>query len=291
VSGFDIGARHVGAGAPCLIVAEVGLAHDGSLGVAHSCIDAVAKAGADAVKFQCHLGDPVSEWRVKPPAWWPDLSRQDYWERTGFNREGWSDLALHARAAGLIFLCSPFSVEAVRLLDPLVLAWKVSSGLVTDKDLLCACLGTKKPLLLSTGLSTWSEIQESCDMVRGSGTKHALLQCTSAYPTSAESIGLGVMQYLRGAKNYPMGLSDHSGTIWPSLAAVTLGASIVEVHVCFSKQQWGFDVEASVTLEQLGQLVEGVRFIERALQPVDKDAMARELAPMREMFMRAPACA
>lgn len=285
MSGFKIGARQVGDGAPCLIVAEVGLAHDGSLAAAHSYIDAVAKAGADAVKFQCHLGDPVSKWRVKPPAWWPDLTREDYWDRTNFSPQEWGDLALHAKAKGLIFLCSPFSVEAVRMLEPLVPAWKIPSGLVLNHGLVNACLNTKKPIILSTGLSTWAEIQESCDMVRGTGIKHAILHCTSSYPTQPEDIGLMNMQYLRGAKNYPTGLSDHSGTIYPGLAAVSLGADILEVHVCFNRQQWGFDVESSITIDELARLVEGVRFIEKAKQPVDKDKLAEKLAPMRALFM------
>lgn len=286
VTGFDIGTRHVGDGAPTLIVAEVAQAHEGSLGQAHAYVDAVAAAGADAIKFQCHLAEaestPDEPWRV-PPEWPQDESRYAYWKRMEFTQEQWWSLAAHAEARGLIFLCSPFSVEAVSLLDPMVKAWKVASGEITNTPMLNAICDTKKPVILSTGMGTLDEIKDA-SWWPSPGT--ALLQCTSMYPTPAERVGLGEIECLRPWSDQGVvGLSDHSGTIWPSLAAVALGANIVEVHVCFSKAEFGFDVESSITIDDLAKLVEGVRFIEKAKQPVDKDALARELEPMRRLFM------
>jgi N,N'-diacetyllegionaminate synthase len=292
MSGFDIGARHVGPGSPCFIVAEVGQAHEGSLGQAHAYIDAIAAAGADAAKFQCHLAEaestPDEPWRV-PPQWSQDESRYAYWKRMEFSEEQWRSLAEHAREQGLIFLCSPFSVEAVKLLDPLVPAWKVPSGEITNAELLSAIEDTEKPVLLSTGMTTRKESRAWVKDLEGVGV--ALLQCTSEYPCPPERIGLNMLAEMRGWNHYvesyplPVGLSDHSGTIWPGLAAVALGCDILEVHVCFSKAEFGFDVESSITIDDLARLVEGVRFIERAKTPVDKDAMARELEPMRKLFM------
>lgn len=277
MSGFSIGSRKVGDGAPCLIVAEVAQAHEGSLRVAHDFIDAIADAGADAVKFQCHLGDDTDRWRIEPP--WPqDNSRQEYWQRTGFDRDQWWSLQSHAEARGLIFLCSPFSVEAVKLLDPLVQAWKVASGEVTNDRLLEAIARTGKPVLLSSGMATCGEMDAASSWFG----RYVFLQCTSEYPTPAEHVGLDWFRYCRDRTS---GLSDHSGTIWPSLAAVTLGASVVEVHVKLSAHDQGFDASSSITIEDLARLVEGVRFIEKAKQPVDKDALARELEPMRRLFM------
>lgn len=292
-----IGTREIGAGHPCLIVAEVAQAHDGSLGNAHAFIDAVAEAGADAVKFQCHLADPVSEWRIEPE--WPqDENRAAYWRRTCFEPDQWAQLAHHASQRGLIFLCSPFSVDAVVMLDGIVEAWKVPSGRITDRALLEAIGGTGKPVILSAGMCTTDELQTAIAAIHGfrayvptiRTTAFAVLHCTSMYPTPADHAGLSI---LADPDEWPprQGLSDHSGTIWPSVAAVALGASIVEVHVCWSRRQFGFDTSSSVTVDELRQLVEGVRFTEAAMRPVDKDAMAEELAPMRALFMgREAAC-
>jgi N,N'-diacetyllegionaminate synthase len=285
LTGFDIAGRHVGDGSPCLIVAEVGQAHEGSLGQAHAYIDAIAQAGADAVKFQCHIAEaestPDEQWRV-PPDWPQDESRYAYWKRMEFTQEQWWSLAAHAEQVGLIFLCSPFSVEAVRLLDPMVPAWKVSSGEIGNTALLAAILDTGKPVLWSTGMSTEDEVQATENWLDGEGVPNVLMHCTSKYPCPPESIDLSV---IKASEVGPVGLSDHSGTIWPALAAVTLDACVVEVHVCFSKQEFGFDVESSITIDDLARLVEGVRFIEKAKTPVDKDAMARELEPMRKLFL------
>lgn len=267
---FKIGTRQIGDGAPCFIMAEVGLAHEGSYAMAHAYVDAVAKRGVDAVKFQCHTGDPVSEWRVEPE-WTEDENRQAYWQRTGFTRDQWWGLWSHAKAKRLEFLCSPFSVEAVEMLNEMVEAWKVPSGKIADEPLVRAVVKTGKPIIASSGMATDAEILGQW--------AHAWLQCTSLYPCPPEKVGL------YRAFEWADGLSDHSGTIYAGLAAVALGALIVEIHVCFSKEQGGFDAAASLDMDQLGQLVEGVRFIEKALRPVDKDALAKELAETRRVFM------
>jgi len=291
LSGFDVGSRHVGDGAPCLIVAEVAQAHEGSLQIAHAYIDAIADAGADAVKFQCHIAEaestPDEPWRVEPR--WPiDRSRYDYWRRMEFTRDEWRGLADHTAARGLIFLCSPFSVEAVRLLDPLVPAWKVASGEINNVALRRAIARTRKPVLLSTGMSSRSEVLYAIAVYEGCDIPFAVLQCTSEYPTPPEHVGLNQLRCSDGLAHQggnPLGLSDHSGTIYAGLAAVALGCDVLEVHVKLSKYDQGFDASSSITIEELKQLVEGVRFIEKAKQPVDKDALAKELEPMRRLFM------
>ena len=141
----------------CMVIGEVSQSHDGSLGMAHAFIDAIAKAGADAVKFQTHIAaaesTPQEPWRVKFSK--QDASRYDYWKRMEFTSEQWQGLADHAQEKGLIFLSSPFSVEAVGLLERIGMpAWKVASGEVNNKVLLDAMLKTRKPILLSSGMST-----------------------------------------------------------------------------------------------------------------------------------------
>jgi N,N'-diacetyllegionaminate synthase len=250
--------------------------------MAHAYIKAIADAGADAVKFQCHIAEaestPDEPWRVEPQ--WPqDANRYAYWKRMEFSPEQWWSLAAHAESLGLVFLCSPFSVEAVKLLDPLVPAWKVPSGEVTNRPLLEAIATTRKPAFLSTGMGTEREHIEALRLLWRSGCAIQLMQCTSTYPCPPAKIGLEHAASFRG-------LSDHSGTIYAGLAAVALGCDVLEVHVTFSRQCFGFDVASSITTAELRQLVQGVRFIERAKRPADKDALARELEPMRDLFLR-----
>ncbi len=274
----------------CLIVAEIAQAHDGSLGLAHSFIDAIAKAGADAVKFQTHLADaestPDEPWRVKFS--YQDASRYDYWRRMEFTERQWQGLKEHADRAGLLFLSSPFSLEAVDLLARIGSpAWKVASGEITNRPMLERMIGHGQPVILSTGMSPLSEIDELTAWFGAKGHPLALLQCTSAYPCPPEKTGVDLIPILRQRYGLPTGLSDHSGVIYPGLAAVALGCDILEIHVTFSRQMFGPDGPASLTFEELAQLVEGVRYIERMRAvPADKDALARETEPLRALFTK-----
>jgi N,N'-diacetyllegionaminate synthase len=285
---FSIGARRLGDSQPCLVVAEVAQAHDGSLGMAHAYIDAVANAGADAVKFQTHIAaaesTPGEPFRVHFST--QDASRYEYWKRMEFTEPQWGELAEHARVKGLIFLSTPFSSEAVELLQRLDMpAWKIGSGEVTNQPMLAQVAATGRPVLLSSGMSTWEELDQAVAIVAAAKAPYAVLQCTTAYPCPPEKIGLNVMAELSERYHCPVGLSDHSGTIYPSLAAVTLGANLLEVHVVLSRECFGPDVKASVTTQELKQLVEGVQLIERALaHPLDKQRVAAEMAPLKTMF-------
>ncbi|MGH9843268.1 MAG: N-acetylneuraminate synthase family protein [Blastocatellia bacterium] len=274
----------------CLIVGEIAQTHDGSLGAAHAYIDAVANAGAGAIKFQTHIAEaestPGEPWRVKFSR--QDATRFDYWKRMEFSEAQWQGLAEHAGERGLAFLSSPFSFEAVDLLERVgVPAWKVGAGETTNTPMLERMARTRKPVILSSGMTTWAELDAAVACVRSQGAPVAVLQCTSAYPCPPEKLGLNVIAELRRRYDCPVGLSDHSGTIYAGLAAATLGANLIEVHVAFSRECFGPDVVASITTAEFRRLVEGVRFIERAhANPIDKEAMAAELAPLREMFTK-----
>ena len=274
----------------CLIIGEVAQSHDGSLGTAHAFIDAIAKAGADAVKFQTHIASaestPQEPWRVKFSK--QDASRYDYWKRMEFTREQWHGLADHARERGLLFLSSPFSLEAVDLLIELnVPAWKIASGEVNNRPLFERMLQTRLPILLSTGMSSIEEVDSAVKLVADSSVELMVMQCTTAYPCPPEKIGLNMIPFFRERYGCAVGLSDHSGTIYAGLAAAALGIEALEVHVAFSREMFGPDVPASVTTGELKQLVEGVRFIEKMRShPVDKDAFANEAAPLRNLFTK-----
>lgn len=287
---LTIGAHALGPGNPAYIVAEIGQAHDGSLGNAHAYIDAVARTGASAVKFQTHIAHaestPEETFRVN--VFPQDRTRYDYWRRMEFTKEQWIGLAEHARDRNLAFLSTPFSIEAVELLEAVgVPAWKIGSGDIANWPLLECVSRTKLPVLLSSGLSTWEELDAAVSCVRKNGAPVAVMQCTTSYPCPAEKTGLNVIGELRSRYECPVGLSDHSGTIFASLAAVTLGANLLEVHTAFSRECFGPDVSSSVTTSELVELVRGVRFIETALShPVTKDREAAERERVKTLFGR-----
>jgi N-acetylneuraminate synthase len=274
----------------CLIIGEVAQAHDGSLGAAHAFIDAIAKTGADAVKFQTHIAaaesTPAEPWRVKFSK--QDATRYEYWRRMEFTEEQWHGLRQHAVEKGLLFLSSPFSIEAVELLTRVgVAAWKVASGEVSNLRMFDRMADTNLPMLLSTGMNPLSEIDAAVKLIQARRLALTVLQCTSAYPCPAEKVGLNLLATFRERYGCSVGLSDHTGNIYSGLAAATLGANVLEVHVTLSREMFGPDVVASVTTSELRQLVEGVRFIERMQSnPVDKDAAAKELEPLRNLFTK-----
>jgi N,N'-diacetyllegionaminate synthase len=278
----------VGVGRPSFIIAEIAQAHDGSLGTAHAYIDAVAKTGANAIKFQTHIAEAESspEEKFRVNCFPQDSTRFDYWRRMEFSAAQWAGLAEHAAEKGLVFLSTPFSSEAVDLLERLnVPAYKIGSGETTNLPMLELVARCGKPVLLSTGMSSWQEIDEAVHTVQRLGGEVAVFQCTTSYPCPPERIGLNVIQMLRDRYRCPVGLSDHSGTIFPSLAAVTMGANMIEVHTVFSRECFGPDVQSSVTTRELGQLIQGIRFIEAALNSsVEKDAQAEQLRDISRLF-------
>ena len=274
----------------CLIVAEVGLAHDGSLGLAHAYIDEAARGGADAVKFQTHIAaaesTPAEPFRIKFSR--QDATRYEYWQRMEFTEAEWQGLAEHAAERKLTFLSSPFSHDAVALLTRIGMPmWKVPSGEVGNLPLLDAMIATGRPILVSSGMSPIAELDKAVERVRRARLPLAVLQCTTAYPCPPERVGLNMIPFFRERYQCFVGLSDHSGTIYPGIAAATLGSEIVEVHITMSRGMFGPDVRASVTIEELRQLVDGIRFVERMrAHPVDKDAVAMDMAPLRAIFTK-----
>lgn len=276
-------------GSACSVIAEVAQTHDGSLGAAHAFIDAAAAAGADAIKFQTHIASaettPAEPWRKRfSPV---DESRYDYWRRMEFSLEQWRGLKEHADKCELHFLSSPFSMAAVELLNRVgVSAWKVASGEINHHPLLDAMAQTGLPMMLSTGMSPIEEIDAAVERVR-SHAPVAVMQCTSMYPTPPEFVGLNLIPEFRERYGCSVGLSDHSATIYPGLAAVTLGIELIEVHITLSREMFGPDVIASITTDELRQLVEGVRFIEKMRAcPGDKAALPESVTSLREIFMK-----
>jgi N,N'-diacetyllegionaminate synthase len=274
----------------CVVIGEVALTHDGSLGLAHAFIDALAAAGADAVKFQTHIAaaesTPAEPFRAKFSQ--QDRSRYEYWQRMEFTEEQWRGLAAHCADRQVLFVSSPFSLQAVDLLQrigqPL---WKIASGEVSNAPLLDRVLDTGSPVLLSTGMSPLAETDAAVARVRARGSSVGVLQCTTAYPCPPERVGLNLIPVYRERYGCWVGLSDHSGTIYPGLAGVATGMDVLELHVTLSREMFGPDVIASITTAELRQLVDGIRFIERMrANPLDKDTSARDTDPLRRLFTR-----
>ncbi len=278
------------AGRACTIVGEVAQAHDGSLGMAHAFLDAIADAGADAIKFQTHIASaestPDEPWRRRFSP--QDETRFEYWRRMEFTPAQWAGLRKHADERGLLFLSSPFSLAAVDLLRSVgVAGWKIASGEITHGELIDACASDGRPVILSTGMSDWSEIDTAVARVKRFGVPLAVLQCSTRYPCRPEEVGIENVARLRERYGVAAGLSDHSATIFPAIAAATLGAEMIEVHVTLSRRMFGPDAVASVTNDELRELVRGVRFVEAMrAHPVDKSRVAEDVAPLRTIFGR-----
>jgi N-acetylneuraminate synthase len=277
-------------GADCAIIAEVAQAHDGSLGTAHAFIDAVAATGATAIKFQTHIAKaestPSEPWRRKFS--YQDATRYAYWQRMEFTPEQWSGLKDHAEEKGLVFLSSPFSLEAVDLLKRLDMkAWKIASGEISNIQMLDAVAAMGRPVMISSGMSDLSEIDAAVARITGAGCPLAVMQCSSTYPCPPEKIGLNAIGLFRDRYQTAVGLSDHSGTIFPGLAAAALGIEVLELHVTLSREMFGPDVSSSVTTTELKTLVEGMNFIQRMMaHPVDRGVLAPELDALRATFTK-----
>ncbi len=249
------------------IVAEIAQAHDGSIGILHSLVDAAAATGVDAVKFQVHIATAESSnlepFRVEFST--VDKTRFDYWKRMELSVEQWADLKSRCEAAGVEFLATPFSNAAVDLLESIgVMRYKLGSGDLANPLLLERLARTGKEVILSTGLSTLEELDYAVTLMRERQIPVTVLQCTTKYPTAAEEVGLSWLADLRERYVCPVGLSDHSGKIYAALGAVALGAVMIEAHISFDRRMFGPDAKASLTIDDFSQLVSGVRFLEKA---------------------------
>jgi N-acetylneuraminate synthase len=269
------------------IIAEIAQAHEGSLGIAHSYIDVLAETGVDAIKFQTHIAEAESssqdQFRVNFS--YEDLTRYDYWKRMEFTPEQWAGLKQHCEEKGMEFISSPFSIAAVELLEKLdVKKYKIGSGELTNYLMLDAIAKTKKPIILSSGMSDWNELDETINFLKPYGNELSLLQCTTAYPTPPEKWGLTAIEEMKNRYQFPVGYSDHSADIFACLAATTLGASILEFHVVFDHNMFGPDAKASLNINQVKQLVKGVRAIEISMQNNHLKNDASSFNTLKTMF-------
>lgn len=257
------------------IIAEIGQAHEGSLGIAHSYIDALAETGIDAIKFQVHIADAESSafepFRINFS--YEDKTRFDYWKRMEFSKEQWQGLKNHCEEKGMDFIPSTFSIAAFELMEEIgVKCYKIASGELSNYLMVERIAETKKQMIISTGMSSFDEIDELISILKKYNNPITLLQCTSAYPTKPEEWGLNLIQEYKMRYKIPVGFSDHSGEIYSCLAATTLGAEVIEFHVVFDKKMFGPDSPASLTIDKVKELVSGIRQIKRSCNSrIDKN--------------------
>ncbi len=257
------------------LIAEIAQAHDGSMGILHSYIDAVATTGVQAIKFQMHIAEAESSihepFRVKFSL--EDQTRYDYWKRMEFSLEQWKTIKKHCNEVGLDFICSPFSNLAVDWLEEIgVQSYKIGSGEVNNFLLLEKICKTGKPIIISSGMSSSVELDKTVDFLKTKNADFSILQCTTAYPTKPEQYGFNIIKELKNKYQVTVGFSDHSAKVSTGIAAVALGAEILEFHVVFSRAMFGPDAIASLTIEETKQLVDAVNEIQIALNnPINKN--------------------
>lgn len=243
------------------LIVEIGNTHEGSLGIATSMVEMASQAGAKTVKFQLHLAEHESSMQepFRKKFSLQDENRFDYWERVTFSFAHWKRLIDHTVDAGLEFLCSPFSLEAAEWLmeDGRIKRWKVGSGEATNYPLLDFMIDSGLPILLSTGLVTWDELLEIKQRFeyRQAWERVTLLHCVSMYPAPLDSISLNVLEDLKViTKN--VGYSDHSGNVSVPLLVYAQGIKTIEVHMTPHKLFFGPDTQASLTPEEINNVIE-----------------------------------
>ena len=225
------------------IIAEIGSIHDGSIGNALKAIEAVAECGADVVKFQTHIVNAEMMLDAPSPPYFKDESRKDYFNRTSFSVSDWKKIVNCCTDNGILFLSSPFSIEAVDLLEEIgTSAYKIPSGEVSNLPLLEYISRKGKKVFLSSGMSNWEELDRAVNILKNV-TELEIMQCSSIYPCPLEKVGINVLKEMQERYGTKVGLSDHTKGYSASLSAVAMGASVIEKHFTFSRKMYGSDAK------------------------------------------------
>lgn len=280
---IQLGGRQVGGGAPCLLIAEAGVNHNGSLELAHKLVEAAQAAGADAVKFQTFRSEQVISPLAVKAAYQAATtgaaeSQLEMVKKLELPFAAFRELAEDCRARRILFLSTPFDYESADALEAQgVPAFKVPSGEITNLPFLEHLAGKGKPLIVSTGMSTLDEVRAAVETLRRAGARElVLLHCVSNYPAQPAGANLRAMLTLRDAFHVPVGFSDHTLGTEVALAAVALGACVIEKHLTLDKSLPGPDHRASLEPEEFAALVRGVRAVEAALGDGVKRPMPEE---------------
>jgi N-acetylneuraminate synthase len=280
-----IGNRHVGNGAPTYVVAEAGINHNGDLEIAKKLIEAAFNAGVDAIKFQkrtpelCVPPEQRSQMRDTP---WGYITYLDYRYKVEFGLDEYREIDRFAKELGMTWFASVWdepSVDFLEQFDPV--CYKIPSASLTDHNLLRHLRATKRPLILSTGMSTIDQIRKAVSVI---GTDDLVItHATSSYPCAPEELNLRMIETLSKEFDCPIGYSGHEVGLIPSVVAVGLGACMVERHITLDRAMWGSDQAASVEPGGFERMVKYIRVTEQALGDGVKQVYESELPSMRKL--------
>ncbi len=272
-----------------LLVGEIGLSHEGSLGMALAMVKASKKADLDFVKFQYHAPDYEStiDETFRVNVFPQDLSRYDYWNRTGFNDEEWKTIIDYCKNLEIGFLCTPFSIWAAqKLIQYGISEVKISSGDANNYELLGFTKEHFTKIIVSVGMSTKKEIRELVNFMSDFKGELVILQCTSSYPVHPKDVGLNFLSEIQNL-GVKVGLSDHTGLPFVSIAAIASNVEMIEFHVVFSQDQFGPDSKSSITFDE-ARSVSNFRDLWVNLNngSYDKDHVTSRLSDIRKKFGR-----
>ena len=269
-----------------LVVAELGMTHDGSFGLATRLTEEAIKSGAHVVKYQWHIAEAETLIDAPSPSYFTLETRYEYFTRTSFTLEQFKQLVQLCKSKGCIPCVSVFSIESVHLAVKAGFEiLKIPSGEVTNIPLLRSVVNTNLPVIMSSGMSSWSEL-DSAMSIFPENYSICLMQCTSLYPTPAEKVGLNVIQEMYSRYNCVVGLSDHTLGSATCVAAMTLGARVFEKHFTISKSLYGPDARFSLEPKVFSQLVSDLAYTHKSLTvTVDKDNLT-DFQDMKKVFQK-----
>lgn len=250
------------------VIAEAGINHGSFLASAIQLADLAKECGANAVKFQRrtpHLSVPQSEWgKMRTPPWGgPDVTYLDYKIRMEFSAEGYREIDAHCKSIGLPWTVSVWDVPALESMAEFNLPFvKIPSAHLTNTELLKAVVDTGKPIMLSCGMSTDSEVDAAVDIIQ-CGNSPSLLHCNSSYPAQDEELNLSLMSVMKSRYGLPVGYSNHSRSPFPAIEAMAMGAEVVEAHITLNRALPGTDQAASLEKEGMSLVVREARRLEK----------------------------
>ena len=269
------------------IIAEVGQAHDGSLGNAIAFINAASEAKVNAIKFQMHIAEEESteEERFRVNCFPQDLNRYQYWQRTSFTLNEWKLVSEECQKRNIDLIISPFSKKAVEYCQQLCVdGIKIGSGEFFNEQLVTACIESKLKTIVSTGMASWNEVEELICRYPQYNEQLVLLHCVSKYPCPINEVGLNNVEELARRFKVRTGLSDHSGNLDVALVASARKLQYYEAHICWSRQMFGPDTKSSLTVEEFQKLTEFDMNVIKMDEIVDKNRTANELIYMKDIF-------
>lgn len=281
-----IGEKYIGDGHPVYIIAEIGINHNGSIDIAKKLIDAAVLAGCNAVKFQKRtpeLAVPKDQWNKMRETPWGYISYIEYRHKVEFGHNEYQEIDDYCKQKGITWFASVWDVESIKFLEEFnPIMYKVPSASLTDKEVLAVLKETKRPIMLSSGMSSIEQIDDAINFLKDSDIM--LAQSTSAYPCPLEDLNIKVISYFKERyPTVPIGYSGHEVGLAPTYAAVSLGASFVERHFTLDRSMWGTDQSASVEVGGMFRLVKDIRDIEKSLGDGIKKVYDSEIPSLQKL--------